>query len=62
MTELDESWMETVTIPTLEYEALKKDAAKWRGVYFPIEQAINNGCCPFDIEDAYESVTMMDNP
>jgi len=40
-----------------EYEEMKKGAAKWSGVSFPIEQAIKNGCCPFDIEDAYENVT-----
>jgi hypothetical protein len=48
---------ESITIPLAEYEQMKKGAAKWSGVSFPIEQAIKNGCCPFDIEDAYENVT-----
>jgi len=54
-------WQAAMVSQHSEYEAMKKDAEKWRGVSFPIEQAIKNGCCPFDIEDAYENVTM-ENP
>ena len=33
----------------------EKDAIMWRSVSFHIEEAIRNGMCNFEIEDAYES-------
>jgi hypothetical protein len=35
---------------------LEKDAERLANVCFHIERAIDNGCCPFDIEDAYEAM------
>ena len=34
---------------------VEKDAIMWRSVSFHIEEAIRNGMCNFEIEDAYES-------